>query len=185
MGTQRAYNSSEQQQKVALVTISGLMSELQHLAPHPDRPNYQGPLFLMNNAAFKQADEHDGMLGMMIMEAMIGSAFAEAVSESFGEWLSQFDAAAALECYSEYITDVEGSAQKVAAHGQGTLARMSGTSISNSFNMRSTLDEGMQAFLDDLPKRMKIEQTMAHYLKQYEDACNPQPQLQAQPRFAA
>ncbi|MDH5722335.1 MAG: hypothetical protein OEY94_03315 [Alphaproteobacteria bacterium] len=183
MGTQRAY--AEEQQKVALVTISGLMSELQKLAPHPDRPQYQGPLFLMNNAAFKQAGEHDGMLGMMIMEAMIGSAFAEAASESFGEWIGQFDAAAALECYSTYITDVEGAAQRNAAHGQGTLARMSGTSISNSFNMRVTLDEGMQAFLDDLPERMKIEQTMAYYLRLYEDACNLQEQFQMQPCVAA
>lgn len=185
MGTQRAYNYTQAQQQAALTAIMGLMGELQHLAPHPDRPDYQGPLFLKNNAAFKQADEHDGMLGMMIMEAMIGSAFAEAAAETFGSWAGEFDAAAALECYSEYRTDVEGSAQKIAAHGQGTLARMSGTSISGAFNLRSTLDEGMQDFLDDLPKRMKIEQAIAFYAQQYEQATYTKAQPLAQPRFAA
>tara|TARA_B100001989_G_C24520067_1_gene455374 strand:- start:297 stop:860 length:564 start_codon:yes stop_codon:yes gene_type:complete len=187
MGTQQAYHHGYyvQQEQAAMAAIMGLVGELKQLAPHPDRPDYNGPLFLQNSPAFKQSDEHDTMLGMMIMEAMIGSAFAEGAAETFGDWAGDFDAAATLECYSEYRSDIEGATQKVAAHGQGTLARLSGQSISGGFNLRSTIDPKMQAFFDDLPKRMKIEQSLAYYLKQLEDARKPKAQPLAQPRFAA
>lgn len=150
--------------------IAGLVGQLQELAPHPSRPNYRGPLFLQNHSACKPASEHDGMLGSMIIESMIGGAFAQAASDAFGESVGEicndFDATSALECYSEYITDIENKRQEIAAHGQGSLARLSGKSISGAFNLRGSISSGMQAFLDDLPKRMKIEQTLGYYCAQ-------------------
>jgi len=183
-----AYDTTNQKQAI-IGTIMGLMGELKNLAPHPERPNYHGPLFLSANPNFKTASEHDGMLGSMILETMMGTAISEAFSEEMGSWAESIDVSNLMEMYSEYITDVEGSTQKTAAHGQGTMARMSGTSISGGFNLRSNITEEMQAFFDDLPKRMTIERNMAYYAKQL-DALNAAPQYQHQyaapkPRFAA
>ncbi len=180
-----AINQDSQRYTIA-AKISTLMQDLQNLAPHPDQPNNKGPLFIGANPHFKAANDHDGMLGSMIMESLLGTAFAEAVSETIGSWAQEVDLNSVMECYSEYITDVEAS--KAAAHGQGTLARLSGKSISGSFNMRSTISEGMQAFMEDLPKRMEIERNLAHYAKQLSmlDAPQAAPQYAApKPRFAA
>ena len=155
----------------------GLMQELKTLAPHPDRPGYHGPLFINSNPNFKVANDHDGMLGSMLLESLLGTAISEAFSENISDWAENIDVANIMEAYSEYITDIEGSTQKVAAHGQGTMARMSGKSISGGFNLRSTLSDGMQAFFEDLPKRMTIERNMAYYAKQL-DTLNAAPQYQ-------
>jgi len=166
-----AYKQGNKRQAIS-GTITGLMQELQKLAPHPDRANHNGPLFIKSNPNFKIANDHDGMLGTMMMESLLGTAFSEAVSEAFGsetqEALDTLDLASVMECYSEYISDVEGKTQHAAAHGQGTMARMSGKSISSGFNMRSEISAPMQAFYDDLPKRISIERSLAHHAKQLE-----------------
>ncbi len=188
-------NYQERQRQEVIGCITSLLNDLQKLAPHPEQPGNKGPLFIKNSSHFKVANDHDTMLGSMMMESMLGAAFSEAVSETAGSWAQDFDFSNALDCYSEYITDVEGSktnAQKIAAHGQGTLARLSSKPISASFNMRSTISEEMQAFMDDLPKRMKIERNLAYYAKQldmlehpaYESQYNTQYE-QAKPRAAA
>ena len=163
-----SYKVNQDRQRQALIgTIMDLMQQLQQLAPHPDQPQNKGPLFIKSNPNFKVANDHDGVLGSMIMESILGTAFAEAVSETVGSWTQDFDASAALECYSEYLTDIEDKA-KIAAHGQGTMARMLGKSISNSFNLRGSISAAMQAFMDDMPKRMNIEHKLAHYAKKLE-----------------
>lgn len=189
-----AHNRQHQKQAI-MGTISGLVAQLQQLAPHPDQPNYQGPLYLAKNPNFKAPDQHDGVLGSMMLEGMLGSAFAEAASEAVSDatgsevaadMFDAFDMNAALEVYSEFITEIEQSKEDKAAHGQGTLARLSGKSISGSFNMRATISEGMQNFLEDLPKRMTIERSLAYYAKQLELLDAPSYELAApKPRFAA
>lgn len=187
---------SRQHQKQAIMgTISGLVAQLQQLSSHPDQPNYKGPLYLAKNANFKAPDQNDGMLGSMMLEGMLGGAFAEAASEAVSDATGSdvaadvfdaFDMNAALEVYSEFITDIEQSKEDKAAHGQGTLARLSSKPISGSFNMRSTISEGMQAFLEDLPKRMTIERSLAYYAKQLELLDAPEYAIAAPaPRFAA
>lgn len=167
-----AYNQNSQKQAL-IGTIAGLVKELQVLAPHPDRPHYKGPLFIKSNSNFKAANDQDGMAGSLIMESILGSAFADAVSESFESFgqevdVSTLDATSIMDAYSEFITDVE-DRRKTDAHGQGSFARMSGKSISSGFNMRASISEGLQAFYDDLPKRMMIERNMAYYAKQLDD----------------
>lgn len=182
-----SYTVSQSSQRQAIMgTIMGLMQDLQQLAPHPDQPQNNGPLFIKSNPNFKAANDHDGMLGSMILESILGTAFTDAVSEVFGDCAQNFDAISALECYSEYITDIEGSAQKNAAHGQGTLARLSGKSISSGFNMRGSISTEMQGFMDDMPKRMKTERALAYYAKKLEmvDAQTPEYEAPA-PRIAA
>ena len=175
------YGYNQESQKQALIgNIMGLMKELRNLAPHPDCPSYKGPLFIQSNPNFKLPNEHDGLLGSMIMEGILGVAFSEAVSDmvesatqSFD--LPEFDIPAGvdlsnlMDVYSEYMTDGAESKEKkkhAEAHGQGTLASLAGKSVSKGFNMRASISEGMQSFLDDLPKRMMIERNMAYYAKQ-------------------
>ncbi len=180
------YAYQESQKQAIIGQITALMKDLQQLAPHPDMPDHNGPLFINSNPNFKVANDHDGMLGTIIMESLLGSAMSEAVSDAFGDWTQEFDAATALECYSEYITDIEKSTQKAAAHGQGTMARIAGKSIANSFNMRSTISEGLQAFYNDMPKRMKIETQLSQCVKQLNELDNNTPAFNApKPRFAA
>ncbi len=180
-----AINQDRARQAV-MSSITGLMQDLQKLAPHPDQPNNKGPLFIKSNHNFKVASDNDGMLGSMLIEGALGSAFSEAISESVGSWTQEFDATAAMECYSEYITDVEGSNQKKASHGQGTLARLANNPISSSFNMRSSINNEMQNFMNDLPRRMKIEHNLAYYAKQLDmlDSA-PQHYEQTNTRLAA
>jgi len=179
-----AYQQHQKQQIVG--AIQGLVNELQTLAPHPDQPNYKGPLFLKSNANFKAANDQDGMLGAMMLENMLGLVVAEFASDAANEFMNEFDMSNMLEAYSEYVSDVEGRTQHIAAHGQGTMARMSGTSISKGFNMRSHITEGMQAFYEDLPKRMTIERSLAHYARELAMLDAPQPQYAApRPSFAA
>ncbi len=183
-----SYALSRHSQKQAIIgTISALVKQLQQLAPHPDRPNYSGPLFLSGNPNFKAANDQDGMLGSMLIEGMLGVAFGEACSEMTNGLSDHIDLNNAMELYSEFITDVEKEdTQKIAAHGQGTMARMSGTSISSSFNLRSTLSEGMQLFLEDLPKRMTIERSLAYYARQLALLDAPAPHYSMpKPQYAA
>ncbi|MGH1455779.1 MAG: hypothetical protein ACRBDI_03270 [Alphaproteobacteria bacterium] len=181
-----SYAYQESQKQAIIGQITALMKDLQQLAPHPDKPDHNGPLFINSNPNFKVANDHDGMLGTIIMESLLGSAISEAVSETLGNWTQEFDASNALECYSEYITDIEKSTQKAAAHGQGTMARMAGKSISNSFNIRSTISEGLQAFYNDMPKRMNIETQLSKCVKQLNDLDQKTPTYDvAKPRFAA
>ncbi len=168
-------------------SIASLMQDLQKLSPHPDQPHNNGPLFIKSNPNFKTANDHDGMLGGMMMESILGSAFSEAVSETLGSWTQEFDINSAMECYSQYITDIEGSSQKTSAHGQGSLARLSSNPISGSFNMRSSISREMQEFMDDLPQRMKIEHNLAYYAKQLDmlDAAEQAPQHKQAQALAA
>ncbi len=181
------YAYQESQRQAIIGQVTALMKDLQQLAPHPDKPGYNGPLFINSNPNFKVANDHDGMLGMIMMESLLGSAFSEAVSETFGSWTQDFDASNALECYSEYITDIEKSTQKVAAHGQGTMARMAGKSIANSFNARSNISAELQAFYNDMPKRMSIETQLAKCARDLEDLrlMNTPGYNAPKPRFAA
>ncbi len=179
-----AYQKNQKQQIIG--AIQGLVNELQTLAPHPDRADYKGPLFLAGNANFKAANDHDGMLGAMMMESMMGMFISEFASEAANDFMNEFDVSNVLEAYSAYVSDVEGATQRAAAHGQGTMAKMSGTSISGSFNVRSSITEGMQAFYEDLPKRMTIERSLAYYARELVMLDAPMPQHEApRPSFAA
>lgn len=174
----KSYNSSHRTS--LLNTIASLAQQIQILAPHPEKPDYKGPLFVRSNSHARVASEHDGMLGTMMLEAITGAAVSDALSDSLGSWSHSIDFANALECYSEYITDIEGKRDQQdenhkRAHGQGTLARLSSKKIANSFNLRGSLSAGMQAFLDDMPKRMKLESNLAYYLRQLEMLDAPMP----------
>lgn len=168
----------EQQKQVIIGNITELVKALQSLAPHPECPQYKGPLFIKGNPYFKAPNEHDAMAGTALMQGILGASFSDAVSGMVNTAtdsldlpridLPNIDVVDLMECYSEYLGARESEEEKrqAQAHGRGTLARMSGKSISGSFNARAQISEGMQAFYDDLPKRMTIEKSMAFYAQQ-------------------
>lgn len=184
------YNYNNTQVQATLGVIAGLMQQLQTVASHPDTPDFKGPLLINSNPFCKLSDDTDATLGMMLMEGLAGTAFLDAFSECFGEGAreiaSAFDVTHALECYSQYLCDIEGQTLKNAAHGQGTLARMSGASISKGFNMRSQTSPQMQAFLEDMPRRMEIERGLTQAVTKLNQLTNAQLAYNAPaPRFAA
>lgn len=183
-------NYNNNQIKETLGVITSLMQQLQTLAPNPETPDFKGPLLINNSPFCKIANDQDSMLGMMVMEGLVGTAFLDAFADCFGEgareMASGFDISNALECYSQYLCDIEEQTQKNAAHGQGTMARMSGASISKGFNMRSQISAPMQAFYDDLPRRVTIERGLAQAINKLNQLAYNQPEYAAPaPRFAA
>ena len=72
--------------------IMGLMKELAKLAPHPNRPDYTGPLFISGTSEFKPPAEYEGMMGSFLMESTLQSEFTSAATN-------------VAETVSNYITD--------------------------------------------------------------------------------
>ena len=153
--------------------INGLMQDLSKLSPHPDRADNISPIFLKCNAAFKPANDHDSMIGTMMLEGLLGAAFSEAIADITEDWAQDFDVGNAADCCSEYIKDSDAKAQIIASHGQGTMARIAGRSIASSFNMHNPNNTAMQNFMDDLPKRLLIERNLAYYARELENIDTP------------
>ncbi len=154
--------SQEKQRRTVMGSIMGLMRALENLAPHPDRPHDKGPLFVKSDPHCKIAGEHEGMLGQFFMESLLGTAFSEVVSDSFGGWAQSLDLGNIAECASEMIKDREGE-------GQGSFALCKRRAISNDFNFKSVTGAAkaarMEAFLHDLPVRLRIEGNLAFYIR--------------------
>ena len=137
--------------------IQTLLKELSKCAPHPDRPDQNGPLFLKQSADLKLADEHDSMLGMIAAESFLGSAFAEVASEAVSETIgSAWNAA-------EYS-----SAVLVDSH-RGSFSLGQRRAIANDFNGYANKPAGydamMNAYLADLPQRMHLEKYLSHEVR--------------------
>lgn len=131
--------------------MRGLMQQLAMLAPHPDRPEHQGPLFVSIDPAYRPAAEYEGVLGSMLLDCGLGSAFAQAANTNMP---SGFDVSRAADAASEFIRDR-------APGNRFTLGRRG--SMTRSFNATQARDARMEAFLKDLPRRLGIERWLADY----------------------
>lgn len=131
-------------QKNVECVIGELMKELAALAPHPSRPHYRGPLLV----------GQDGMMGAFLMDAMIGSAFLDAVSHVAGGWVQSVNWDQAVDMASEFHKD-----RSSPALGQRHV-------IANDFNVAGktrSAKKKMDAYLADLPRRIGLEKKIAHY----------------------
>ncbi len=137
--------------------MMGLMKELEKLAPHPDRPDETGPQFVNIDSQHKPAAEYEGMLGSMVLESFLGTAFADAVSAQLGScsqtFFNQVDLSMMAEAVSEYSQDRANASYNL---GQKKA-------ISAQFNKRALWQQMMDAYLKDLPKRLGIERFLADY----------------------
>lgn len=134
--------------------MMGLMKQLEKLAPHPDHPEHRGPLFVQIDPQYKPASEHDGMLGSMVLESMLGTAFMQAASDSLGGWTRNVDWSNAAEAASDYIKDRP-------ANNNYRLGQKN--AIAGGFNAQAARQNMMDAYLRDLPQRLGIERWLAHY----------------------
>ena len=138
--------------------MMSLMKELEKLAPHPDRPNQTGPHFVKIDSQHKPAAEYEGVLGSMVLESALGTAFIEAASTQLGSWAQTFsnhiDVSNAVDCASYYAED-RSSSYKYSL-GQTNA-------ISSNFNKHVKRKDMMDAYIKDLPKRLGIESWLASY----------------------
>lgn len=149
----KTINNPDQEQAI-IAQIQNLMKELQKCAPHPDKPEQSGPMFLQHDANHALPADYDGMLGSMMMESMLGSAFGTAASELGSTIANNMDKMA--EAASTYMQDRTPKSIKIG--GRRVIA--------NDFNTTSARGPEylaqMEAFMADLPARLHLEKWLAH-----------------------
>ena len=138
--------NNQDQERAVIAQIQNLMKELQKCAPHPDKPDNSGPLFLQHDDSHALPAEYDGMLGSMMMETMLGTAFGSAA----GNLDKVADAA------STYMQDRAPKSIKIG--GRRVIA--------NDFNSIGARGPEylaqMESFMADLPARLHLEKWLAH-----------------------
>lgn len=147
-------NNNEQQQAI-VAQIQQLVKELSKCAPHPDKPDQNGPLFLYKDANHQLPAEYDGMMGSMMMDGLLGTAFASVANDTSSQWMNSFQNAA--ESASEYMQDRAGNnSYKI---GQRRV-------IAGNFNHIGSRGPEYQAMMDaymaDLPRRLSLEKWISH-----------------------
>lgn len=145
-------NNAEIQAEIT-AQIQLLIKELSKCAPHPDRPEHKGPMFLHMDHSHTPVAEYDGMLGSMMLDGGLSDAFSGAAGGSnLTDNLDQ-----KMDMASTYFQDrmPKPSFQL----GQHRV-------IANDFNTLCSrgpeYQAMMNAFLADLPTRMHLEKWIAH-----------------------
>ena len=150
-----AQNDADQAKVVA--QIQKLLQDLSKCAPHPDRPEDNGPLFLNKSADLQMADEHDSMLGMALAESFLGASVASMAGEAAGSALSSLWNAA--ESASSIYQDRQRSSFSI---GQ---RRMIASNFNGNAGRGPEYEAMMQSYLCDLPQRLSIEKHLSHELR--------------------
>ncbi len=170
-----AINTSEQQAQI-INQIQLLVKEIQKCAPHPDKPDQNGPLFLKSDPNHQLPAEYDGMLGSMVLESMLGLDFAAAAGEVAGSWLGSADMM--IEAGSTYMEDRSSNRPFQVGHGRA---------IANDFNAIGSKGPEyqimMNAYLADLPDRVRLETWLSHETRRlyslWKNAPAPAPRMAA------
>jgi hypothetical protein len=157
-------NSRDQRQSLECV-VSGLVRELEKLAPHPASP---APVSLPHHPLLSKTADYDSTLGMLMAENFLASAFLGAANQndvsssasafdSLGAPALALDWSNAIDAASEYLEE----RFTAPGEGQGSFARVKWASAKTLFNQEPEL----AAYRRDLPQRQKIEAALAHYLR--------------------
>ncbi len=151
--------------------IMGLVKSLEMLPAHPDKPQYKGALFTKIDPSTKPSDKNESMLGSMIAEGMITSAFSMAVSDVANDAPATsacFDLSTLADAMSEYIEDK--SPER--GEGKGSFATTKHRIIANDFNQSAMQKiasiakaNAMEIYVAALPMRMKIEHDIAFHTR--------------------
>lgn len=152
MGTKTALKAAFQR-KTLEGQIKGLAARLYTLAPDPVHKR-SGPLFIHLRSEFKPAAEYDGMLGSMLLGAMMGAGLQDLPLNDNNAFNNSLNTICNISEYlSEYYKDRE-EAQDIAEKGQGSFALGEHTTICNQFNDTAGAYEAYQS---DLPARLRLE----------------------------
>lgn len=156
-GPAQNFAMNEADQAKAIAQIQKLLQDLAKCAPHPDRPEEKGPLFLHHSADLQTPDEHDSMLGMVLAESFLGTAFTSVAGEAFGSAMSSLWNTA--ESASTVYEDRARSSFRI---GQ---RRMIASNFNGNASRGPEYDAMMSAYMADLPQRMAIEKYLSHEVR--------------------
>lgn len=162
-------NTLKKERQTALGKLAGLHNQLNKLGPAPSSPGHIGPVFLKNCAYSRPAGQEEGMLGSLILENMLGSAFLAAANDSGvamqGGTLTQAalcaDFGDIADAASEYMEDRHKSEQRFKpGAGKGSEAIDYGHKT-HAFNTLARGQSPANENIDkDLHERMNIEAAM-------------------------
>lgn len=145
------FNNNAEQQVQITVQIQQLVKELSKCAPHPDKPDHKGPMFIHADDSHKLPAEYDGMLGSMMLDAGLSDFF----SAASGGWADNLDQK--MDMASTYFQD---------RAPKQTFQLGQRRAIANDFNAIGSKGPAhqamMDAFLADLPTRVHLEKWIAH-----------------------
>ena len=159
------FNSTSQKERYTLhMQIQSLLADLRSCAPHPSQKNTETPYYLNAHHAFTTPDAEGGMLGSMIIESALGSAFNDVANDMPVSCIPHTDFDKIGEAFSQYMSETDEDEKK----GKGTHALYEQRPIANDFNTNSTgiYAQAMQDFLKDLPKRHEIENTLSGLIRE-------------------
>lgn len=147
-------NSTDKQRLTTQGAIKGVMQQIAALAPHPDRPGDNGPVFVKSQGKSLVSEERDAMLGSLFMECMLGCAFGDA-----------FDSVNAIQNTVEMADEVWMDRRHMNDNNDTSYTLGDRNAISGLFNRRmkpaAPTNRAMEAFLSDRPERLKLEATYA------------------------
>ena len=163
-------NNKEQASRKIRGTIKTLVADLMQLAPHPDRLDHKGAVFLKNDSNLSPHTEADSLGGSLMMEQMLGVAFASAAND-IGESTQTGIIGAAQTLNWNDIMEIAGEwnedrAEPNNPRGKGTHGVMgSHNTTCNIFNEAGAdTKTAMHAYFNDLPERQVIESHLAELL---------------------
>lgn len=140
--------------------MKGVRQEISQLAPHPDRQDQKGPLSVKDDARGAANDDRNATLGSMLVESFIGANFGVAIGDALNlpEFMRGIDWGNAVEIYDEARYD-----------WNNTDARNDNkNSFSDQFNVtsrpknfKSAEDKAWERYLNDLPNRKVLEQSLS------------------------
>ncbi|MDB5491314.1 MAG: hypothetical protein JWO78_1163 [Micavibrio sp.] len=147
------------------VNLMGAMNEvrreLKTLAPHPNRPGRNDPVFVRDTRGASNDD--DAMANMVLGMAL--SHFA--VAAGMPQWAENVNVLSAIDVYDAWQNDTKSDR----TNGEGTEGYQLGNkgAIRGGFNMNTTHRPvrtdtdavAWEAYLQDLPKRRVVEQSLA------------------------
>ena len=151
-------NASGKRQQIEGV-LANLRRDFNKLAPNPDQPGKEGPQLVRDSGHGR--DNHEGMLATIVVEGFLGGVYGDAVLDALDApaWAADVDWAKALENYDEYNKDRATTPAK-----QGDNADLTMIVQRAPMTMDEFIDRAMRrAWQDDLPARMKLEGSFAHF----------------------
>ena len=147
------------------VNLMGAMNEvrreLKTLAPHPNKPGNNEPVFVRDT---RKASNDDAALANMMIGMAVGHF---GIAAGLPQWTDQINVMSTIDVYDAYRNDTKNSR----TNGEGTEEYTLGNkgSITGGFNMNTTHRpvkteadaQAWDAYLEDLPKRRVVEQSLA------------------------
>lgn len=138
--------------------LTGLRREFNKLAPNPDQPGAKGPQLVRETG--RGMDSNDSIMGTLIAESFLGGVYGEAVMDALGapDWAAHLDYGKMVDMYDTYNRDRASSPQSNSARDLTMVVQRA------PMTMDEFIGKAMRkAWAEDMPARMKLESSFAHF----------------------